>query len=143
MSQIDRSTTTKPAGPAAQPFEEPGGDGLKAERIQEAIGPAADGGPDKTPKGVNRLKAERIQLALRDLPGWFLQRNAFRISRTVPVADVQQAVQLLRQVADLGQAGWEMPDLQLTRGEVTLSLPTVDGSWLEAQHFELAKALEA
>jgi pterin-4a-carbinolamine dehydratase len=135
MSQIDRSITTKPAAPVIQPIEEPSGDGLKAERIQEAIG--------IDPKGVTRLKAERVQLALRDLPGWSLQRNGFRISRTVAVADPQQAVQLLRQVADLGQAGWEMPDVQLSRGEVTLSLPTVDGSWLAAQHFELAKALDA
>jgi pterin-4a-carbinolamine dehydratase len=105
--------------------------GLKAERIQ--LAPPAD----------TKLKAERIQLALRDLPGWTLQRNAFRISRTVEVTEAQQAVRLLRQVADLGQAGWEMPELELSRGAVTFSLPTVDGSWLEAQHFELAQALDA
>ncbi|HYH44565.1 MAG TPA: 4a-hydroxytetrahydrobiopterin dehydratase [Thermoanaerobaculia bacterium] len=133
MSQNEISQrSTPPSTPAIPPVAgEPGSTGLKAERIQLA------------PPAETKLKAERIQLALRDLPGWRLQRSAGRITRTLDVADTQQAARLLRHVADLGQAGWEMPEVHLGGGEVTFSLPTVDGGWIEEPHFDLAKALDA
>jgi pterin-4a-carbinolamine dehydratase len=112
----------------------PGETRLKAERVQGAP-PAFDDG--------QRLKAERIQLALRDLPGWRLARNARVISRTVEVASLEEAARLLLSVAELAFAGWSLPLLQVSAGRVTFTLPTVSGSWLEEHHFELAKALNA
>jgi pterin-4a-carbinolamine dehydratase len=105
--------------------------GLKAERIQEAI--SAD-------TGVTRLKAERIQLALRDLRGWTIQRGG--IARTFELADKLEASRLLQSVAGLDLEG-EMPELHLRRGRVTLVLPTVDDAYLEEPLYEMAKSLSA
>jgi len=106
--------------------------GLKAERIQEAV--SAD------PNGVTRLKAERIQLALRDLRGWTIQRGG--ITRTFELADKLEASRLLQSVAGLELEG-EMPELHIRRGRVTIVLPTVDDAYLEEPLYEMAKSLEA
>jgi pterin-4a-carbinolamine dehydratase len=121
----NRSTT-----PQVQDLEGSGGTGLKAERIQFA------------PPAETRLKAERIQIQLRDLPGWNLQRGGTRIARTFEVPDAREAARFLQYVVDLGLNGFPLPDVNLTRGAVTFSLPTVDDGWLETQVFELAQALE-
>lgn len=119
-----------------QELETPDPDGLKAERIQEALAAA---GAD----GESRLKAERIQIALRDLPGWRLQRGARQIARTFELPDAHQVARLLRYVADLGDSGGTMPDVTVRGGEVTFALPTVaSGVYLMEPAFELAKALE-
>ena len=109
-------------------------DGLKAERIQEATIGAS---------GESRLKAERIQLALRDLPGWHLHRNARQIARAVEAADAREVARLLRFVADLGQAGGHLPDVTVRGGVVTFALPTEGGgAYVTKACFELAQALE-
>jgi pterin-4a-carbinolamine dehydratase len=106
--------------------------GLKAERVQSA--PTADGG--------SRLKAERVQLVLRDLPDWHFRRGARRLARTYEMADTQQAARLLQSVAELGFAGGDLPEIAVRNGQVTFRLPTLGGSWIEASQFEMAKALE-
>jgi pterin-4a-carbinolamine dehydratase len=106
--------------------------GLKAERIQEAVAIAID------PKGVNRLKAERIQLGIQGLPGWTLQRGG--IVRTIELADNRAAWQLLQGLTGLGIDG-EMPEVHVYRGRVTFVLPTVDDAFLEEPLFEMAKVL--
>ena len=106
--------------------------GLKAERIQEAVAIGVD------PKGVGRLKAERIQIALHGLPGWTLQRGG--IVRTFELADNRAAWQLVQAVAGLGIAG-EMPEVHVFRGRVTFVLPLVDDAYLEEPLFEMAKSL--
>ena len=111
--------------------ETSGPSGLKAERVEEAV--AAGAG----------LKAERVEIVLKDLPGWRLQHSARQIARTIEMQDVQQVARLLQYVAELGFAGGELPDVSLRGGTVTFSLPTLGGGgFLEASHFELAKALE-
>jgi pterin-4a-carbinolamine dehydratase len=105
---------------------------LKAERIQEAVAIAID------PKGVNRLKAERIQLGIQGLPGWTLQRGG--IVRTIELADNRAAWQLLQGLTGLGIDG-EMPEVHVYRGRVTFVLPTVDDAFLEEPLFEMAKVL--
>jgi pterin-4a-carbinolamine dehydratase len=111
---------------------DPGPAGLKAERIQEAL--VID------PRGVTRLKAERIQLALRDLSGWTLQRGG--ITRTFELADKSEAARLLQFVAGLEIEG-EMPEVHIRRGLVTFVLPTVDDGSLEKPLFEMAQSLAA
>jgi pterin-4a-carbinolamine dehydratase len=123
---MNTTTTNHPT----QALDVPGQTGLKAERIQIAS------------TGEIRLKAERIQLALRDLPGWHLSRSARRIARTYELPDGLQMARLLRYVADLAAAGADLPEIQVGQGEVTFTLPTLGGSWIEAESFEMAKALE-
>lgn len=125
-------TTTPETVLTPGPIGPVGTDGLKAERIQLA--------PTVAPG--SRLKAERIQLALRDLPGWHLSRSARRIARTYELPDGLQVARLLRYVADLAAAGADLPEIQVGQGEVTFTLPTLGGSWIEAESFEMAKALE-
>jgi pterin-4a-carbinolamine dehydratase len=108
--------------------------GLKAERIQEAIAIGVD------PKGVTRLKAERIQLGLQGLPGWTLQRGG--ITRTVEIADQREVSHLLQYVAELVFDG-EMPELHVRRGQVTFVLPLVDDGYLDKPLFEMAQTLAA
>lgn len=109
----------------------PAPDGLKAERIQEAAA------------GESRLKAERIQIALRDLPGWRLQRGARQIARTYELPNVQQVARMLQYVAELGYAGGSLPEVSLKGNALTFALPTIDGGgYLSEACFELAKSLE-
>jgi pterin-4a-carbinolamine dehydratase len=107
------------------------GTGLKAERIQ--IASPVEG----------KLKAERIQIALRDFPGWVLERNARAMTRVVAVTDGANLGQALRQVADLATAGGPLPEIHVDAETATFSVPTVEVGWLEAESFELAKALVA
>jgi pterin-4a-carbinolamine dehydratase len=104
--------------------------GLKAERVQ--LAPAA-----------GKLKAERVQLALRDLPAWRFAQGAQVIARTWELPDGLQVARLLRYVADLAAGGAALPEVHIGPGEVTFALPTVGGSWLEAESFEMALALES
>ncbi len=106
--------------------------GLKAERIQEVAT-----GQEANPGGT-RLKAERIQLALRDLPGWTIQRGG--IVRTFELADNREVSRLLQPVAALAPDG-ELPELYVRRGRVTFLLPTDDDGYLEEPLFEMAKSL--
>ena len=106
--------------------------GLKAERIQEAV--VVD------PKGVTRLKAERIQLGLHGLPGWTLQRGG--VTRTVELADQREVARVLQSVAELAVHG-EMPELHVRRGQVTFVLPLVDDGYLDKALFEMARTLVA
>jgi len=122
--------SNRPTTPQAQGPEGPGTAGLKAERIQSAA------------VGESRLKAERIQIALRDLPGWRLQRGARQIARTFEISDAREMARVLQYVADMGHSGRQMPDVNVQRGAVTFTLPTVAGGWLETDVFELAKNLE-
>ena len=45
-------------------------------------------------------------------------------------------------LADLGAAGWQLPNLEVRASRVTFLLPIRGGTWVKAQHFELAKALD-
>ena len=132
MSQSSNRSNRQHTQGAAVAIGDPGPNGLKAERIQEAA--AAVFG------GVTRLKAERIQLALRDLPGWTLQRGG--ITRTFELADKREVSRLLQLIAELGDDG-EMPELHIRRDQVTFVLPTVDDGALEKPLFELAQSLGA
>jgi pterin-4a-carbinolamine dehydratase len=129
MSTTHRST---PAQTALVRVEDPGSDGLKAERIQGAV-----------PFGDLKLKAERIQIVFRDLPGWRLERGGRIIARTFELGSVREIARFLQYVAELGHAGDLLPDVIVQAGRVTVALPTVGGgSWIEPHHFALAQAFE-
>jgi pterin-4a-carbinolamine dehydratase len=108
----------------------PGTDGLKAERIQFA---------PTVPAG-SRLKAERIQLALRDLPGWHVVRGA--IVRTYVAEDARQASRILQHVIEIGTSGGELPGILVDAGRVTFVLPTFQTGWIAEPDLALARALE-
>ncbi len=114
-----------------QALESPGATNLKAERVQL-----------DSPAAPSRLKAERIQLALRDLPGWRLQRGVNRIQRTYEMPDAQQVARLLQYVAELGYGGGTMPEIDVRGGEVTFRLAISSTGLIDEPLFDLAKALD-
>lgn len=117
----------------AQAVESPGSTGLKAERIQIAA----------PVEGTQRLKAERIQLVLRDLPSWTFERSARVISRSVALRAELEVTRVYQMLADLGAAGWSLPDLMVRSNRVVFSFPVGEGAWVAGDHFELAKALDS
>jgi pterin-4a-carbinolamine dehydratase len=121
------------------PVGTPPPNGLKAERVQEAFAPTLPGiAPVDT-----RLKAERIQIALKDLPGWQLFKGARFIARTFDLGSVAATTRFLQYVADVGAASDVLPDLAVHAGStVVLALPVLGGGWLETKYFELAQAFE-
>jgi pterin-4a-carbinolamine dehydratase len=116
--------------PSTQQALDTPGAALKAERIQ------------LEPVGQTRLKAERIQLVLRDLPGWRLQRGVNRIQRTYELSDSHQVSRLLQYVAELGYGGGNMPEIEVRGGEVTFRLPISRTGMIDEPLFDLAKALD-
>ncbi len=110
-------------------LDTPGTD-LKAERIQL-----------ESPVGQPRLKAERIQLALRDLPGWRLQRNANQIERGYDLADAQQATRLFQAISDLSYDSG-LVEVGVRGREVIVRLPISRTGLIEEPLFNLAVALE-
>lgn len=61
---------------------------LKAERVQE------EGvTPVRSEPAVDRLKAERVQLALRRMPGWALIADGYAIDRVRDLASAHSAAE--------------------------------------------------
>ena len=108
------------------------------QEVQEAPARQASG-PVKL---FERLKAERIQLLLRELPGWRLTRSGTAISRAVQLPGHRSALAFANFAAELAndRGLTAEVDVRPQRVGVTLSNRTVRG--LTEAEFALAAALE-
>jgi pterin-4a-carbinolamine dehydratase len=115
--------------------KEPQGNGLKAERIQEALAAAH-------PAKGKRLKAERIQLVFRDLPAWKLQNGARFLARSFDLGTSAEVGRFLQSVGELAVAGEPVPRLAVDGVHVTVGVPVQSGTWIEPEDFALAQAFD-
>jgi pterin-4a-carbinolamine dehydratase len=94
-----------------------------------------------SPRPATRLKAERVQLALRAMPGWRLAPGGAAIRRLFPVRDRQARSHFLAYAgALLREPRRELAFVARAEGlECRLSTPAADG--VTEQDLELAKEL--
>ena len=90
------------------------------------------------------LKAERIQAALRELPGWALTAEGTALSRTfqVTVPASRPLVAFAGYVAELARYHGVEADLDVHLGGVTVTLSSRAGGGLTEGEVELAKTLQ-
>jgi pterin-4a-carbinolamine dehydratase len=91
-----------------------------------------------------KLKAERIQLALRGLPGWSLTRGGAAISRTFPVtaSGARPLVAFAGFVFELAEDHGVGADLDVRSGGVTVTLSNSAARGLTMDEIDFARALE-
>ena len=99
--------------------------------------------PPRDPRTVTaKLKAERIQVQIQQLPGWHLARNSTAIARVFTVPNLRAATIFTAFVAEVAGGGDQ--DLEITvRGTavtVTLTTPRVGG--LTQRDLDVASRLE-
>jgi pterin-4a-carbinolamine dehydratase len=101
--------------------------------------PAAGGEPPARPLG--RLKAERVQDRVREMPGWKVTRGGAAISRLFYVRSPQAQAHFLAFAGTLAQqAGRELAVTLVAEGlECRLTTPAAGGVTL--QDLELAKEI--
>lgn len=92
---------------------------------------------------VERLKAERIQLLLRGLPGWGTARNGTAISRSYRLPSQRAAVAFALYVNELAADRGMTADLDLRPKRITVTLVSRLARGLTQAEFDLAKAIDA
>ncbi|HXO18995.1 MAG TPA: 4a-hydroxytetrahydrobiopterin dehydratase [Thermoanaerobaculia bacterium] len=94
------------------------------------------------PPPVDKLKAERVQLQIEDLPGWSLRPGGRAITRTFDLPEMESALAFLDYLSDLGATRERLPELDLRPGKAVISIKTPGAGWLERADFELALAMK-
>jgi pterin-4a-carbinolamine dehydratase len=88
-----------------------------------------------------RLKPERVQLEIANLPGWNLQPGGRAIVHHHPLSDTGQALAFLADLGALGRAQGRLPEVVLRATGATLRLPMPQAGWIASADYELARAL--
>lgn len=89
-----------------------------------------------------RLKAERIQELLRELPGWNVERYATGISRRYTLSSPRAAVAFAHFVTEMAVAHGLTADLDLRPNRVVVTLVSRLARGLTQAEFDLAKAID-
>lgn len=89
--------------------------------------PSTAGGNAPAPLPVDKLKAERVELKLKKMPKWQLQRNGSTLSRRLRFATPGAALAFAGLVTSLADRAGLRPRIQLEGGEMHLSLTTAGG----------------
>jgi len=89
---------------------------------------------------VEKLDAGRIALALAQVPAW--KQDGQVISRTFPFKDFPGAIKFVNSVAELAEAAFHHPDIDIRWNKVTLALTTHDAGGLTEKDFTLAKRFD-
>ena len=89
-----------------------------------------------------RLKAERIQELLRELPGWSAARNATEISRRYTLSSPRAAVAFAQFVTETAFDHGLAADLDLRPNHIVVTLVSRLARSLTEAEFDLAKAID-
>ncbi len=87
------------------------------------------------------LKAERIQLALLELPGWFLAEDAGSISRTFEPRTREAALALTCLICEICRAEGHEAALHLTGNRLVVVVSTPEAKGLTEADLELARRI--
>ena len=90
---------------------------------------------------MKKFTAAQIKSALAKIPGW--KKNGTVISRTFQFKDFPAAVKFVDAAAEIAEAAWHHPDIDIRWNKVTLALTTHDAGGLTEKDFALAKKFDA
>ena len=88
-----------------------------------------------------KLDAAAVALALAQVPKW--KQDGQVISRTFEFKDFPGAIRFVNGVAQVAEAAWHHPDIDVRWNKVTLALTTHDAGGLTQRDFALAKQFDA
>ncbi|MEP7012835.1 MAG: 4a-hydroxytetrahydrobiopterin dehydratase [Acidobacteriota bacterium] len=91
--------------------------------------------------GLHRLKAERIQLALLELPGWVLGAEAESITRFYALPTEEAAVILLCLIAELSRAQGHEAKLLIFGRHLTVTLSSPESRGVTEADLDLARQI--
>jgi 4a-hydroxytetrahydrobiopterin dehydratase len=91
--------------------------------------------------GLSRLKAERIQLALLQLPGWLLAAEGLEISRPYVLPTREAAVALLCLLIELSRAQGHEAKLLLYGKRLTVTLTSPESGGVTEADLDLARQI--
>jgi 4a-hydroxytetrahydrobiopterin dehydratase len=90
---------------------------------------------------MSKLNASEIKSASAAVPEW--AKKGAAISRTYQFKDFPAAIRFVNAVAELAEAAWHHPDIDIRWNKVTLALTTQDAGGLTEKDFELARTFDA
>ena len=88
-----------------------------------------------------KMDAAQIAPALTSIPNWTQSGDV--ISRTFQFKNFPAAMKFVNAVADLAEASWHHPDIDVRWNKVTLALTTHDAGGLTEKDFALAREFNA
>jgi 4a-hydroxytetrahydrobiopterin dehydratase len=89
---------------------------------------------------MSKLNASEIKSALVGVPEW--EKKDATISRTYQFKDFPAAIRFVDAVAELAEAAWHHPDIDVRWNKVTLTLTTHDSGGLTKKDFVLAQKFD-
>jgi 4a-hydroxytetrahydrobiopterin dehydratase len=89
---------------------------------------------------MSKLNASEIKSALVSVPEW--KKKGSTISRTYQFKDFPAAIRFVDGVAELAEAAWHHPDIDVRWNKVTLTLTTHDAGGLTKKDFVLAQKFD-
>jgi 4a-hydroxytetrahydrobiopterin dehydratase len=90
---------------------------------------------------MSLLKPERVEEALRNLPGWKVEKR--ELVRTFNFPDFVSAMKFVNTVAEKAEAAGHHPDIDIRYNEVRLALVSHDAGGLTERDTRLAEVLQA
>src|SRR5262245_48474134 len=97
--------------------------------------------PTREALGLYRLKAERIQLALTQLPGWSLSEAGLPIVRAYQLPTAQAALTLLCLIAEVARAQGHDAKQSVEGKRLTVTLTSPEAGGVTEADLELARQL--
>ncbi len=102
----------------------------------------AEGAPQTVEAlGLYRLKAERIQLALLQLPGWSLTKDAHSIQRAFQLRTRAGALALTCLIVEISRAQGHEASLQLAGAKLVVTLTSAEIGGVTEADLELARLI--
>lgn len=89
---------------------------------------------------MKKLNPSEIKSSLNAAPDW--AKTGAAISRTYQFKDFPAAVRFVNAVAELAEAAWHHPDIDIRWNKVTLTLTTHDAGGLTKKDFVLAQKFD-
>jgi 4a-hydroxytetrahydrobiopterin dehydratase len=89
---------------------------------------------------MSKLNASEIKSRSAAVPKW--AKKGTTISRTYQFKDFPAAIRFVNAVAELAEAAWHHPDIDIRWNKVTLTLTTHDAGGLTKKDFVLAQKFD-
>lgn len=91
---------------------------------------------------TDKLKAERVELMLKTLPGWKLSFDQKALTRSFQFPTTEKAFSFVNLVAGLAFRRNQYPEVRFQRATVTLSLSSPKAGGLTLLDFALARQIQ-
>ncbi|HXE42735.1 MAG TPA: 4a-hydroxytetrahydrobiopterin dehydratase [Candidatus Baltobacteraceae bacterium] len=108
--------------------------------LREASNENLDSLKNLAAQPAQKLDATQIAIALASISNW--KQTGEVISRTFQFKDFPAAIKFVNGVAEIAEAAWHHPDIDIRWNKVTLALTTHDAGGLTEKDFVLAKKFD-